>query len=424
MMKLTRLVGPLAVTLLCAAGALADPPVNEWERSIFRVDVGGGSGTGWLVNDQGYVATNWHVVDEYSQLVVLRGGTDESYNAELVWRGNSERDLALLRVPGLTGTPFKLNTEDPERGQTTYTAGFPGLADSFTGQRNTSISVYRGTVSLVEDRTSGVRMIQHDTRVNAGNSGGPLLDECGRVHGLTSWSQNTLSRGSDDVVWASVHIAELARQMDSMGIAYQTDNSPCALESSGETGPVTDEEAREQVSSLEKQVMVWGIVLGALLIITLVLALRRPRERIVKVIEEARRTIMHGRGGAGGGSGGAGHSGSHATSAARSAGVTLSGFAGGQQVNIQLPLTDLRAPGKGVSLGRSLELCDQVLNDGSISRRHARLSFDGRDVQVEDLNSTNGTTVDGNSLAPFQTCTLRHGSRLQLGNIELAISIA
>ena len=290
----------------------ADPPVAEWESSIFRVDNGSGWGTGWLLNNDGYVATNWHVVDGASDFTLTRGGTQNSYAAELVWQGDDARDLAILYVPGLSGQPFKLNTTDPERGMTAYTAGFPGVADQMSGGYNTNISVYRGTISLVVENAWGVRILQHDTRVNAGNSGGPLLDECGRVHGLTTWSRNTLAEGSDDVVWASVHIAELANILNQLDINYQTDNSSCQLESSGPMGEVSDTLARQEAqqasenaaeatrraqgaeAALEKLrdfVVTGGIALWVLLAVVVVMLLRRPRQRIVRAIEEASRSI-------------------------------------------------------------------------------------------------------------------------------------
>jgi FHA domain len=62
--------------------------------------------------------------------------------------------------------------------------------------------------------------------------------------------------------------------------------------------------------------------------------------------------------------------------------------------------------------------CDVVLSDLSVSRRHARLVFrDGKWV-LQDLQSTNGTVVNGTSVGRFE---LRPGDRLVLGNVHLRI---
>lgn len=67
--------------------------------------------------------------------------------------------------------------------------------------------------------------------------------------------------------------------------------------------------------------------------------------------------------------------------------------------------------------GRSSS-CDVVLSEASVSRRHVRLHYrDGRWV-LHDLNSTNGTSVNG---ARVGRCEIRPGDRLVLGNEQLQI---
>lgn len=70
-------------------------------------------------------------------------------------------------------------------------------------------------------------------------------------------------------------------------------------------------------------------------------------------------------------------------------------------------------PGINV-VGRSLE-SDIVLEDGSMSRRHAELHWDGQQCQVVDLGSTNGTYVDGQRLPPHQPHPVRPGAQLSFG---------
>ena len=76
------------------------------------------------------------------------------------------------------------------------------------------------------------------------------------------------------------------------------------------------------------------------------------------------------------------------------------------------------APG-GFVLGRDSALVDATLDHRSVSRRHARLTRrDGR-LRVEDLNSTNGTRVNGRRLEPFAPRVLAPGDAVALGDVDL-----
>ena len=69
-------------------------------------------------------------------------------------------------------------------------------------------------------------------------------------------------------------------------------------------------------------------------------------------------------------------------------------------------------------IGRG-QFSDVRLNDPTVSRRHARLVFTDNVLQIEDLGSTNGTSVDGAVVAPGARQALHAGIRLRLGDIEL-----
>jgi pSer/pThr/pTyr-binding forkhead associated (FHA) protein len=69
------------------------------------------------------------------------------------------------------------------------------------------------------------------------------------------------------------------------------------------------------------------------------------------------------------------------------------------------------------TVGRSI-VCDIVLHDASVSRRHAELLIDGSAVTIRDLNSRNGTFVDE---MPIQSRQLVFGERIRLGSVSLVI---
>lgn len=68
----------------------------------------------------------------------------------------------------------------------------------------------------------------------------------------------------------------------------------------------------------------------------------------------------------------------------------------------------------GCLIGRGRD-CAVILNDAAVSKWHARLHFDGRRVSIEDLNSTNGTLVNGRRMESGATLPLRRGDRITAG---------
>jgi hypothetical protein len=66
-----------------------------------------------------------------------------------------------------------------------------------------------------------------------------------------------------------------------------------------------------------------------------------------------------------------------------------------------------------------IDLSNQGVSGSSISRRHARLSWDGKQLLLEDLDSTNYTQVNGAKLAPGQKIGLKNGDEVRLGKVLL-----
>jgi S1-C subfamily serine protease len=433
-----------ALSLSIVVKVNAAPDVDAVERSIVRVVIGG-HGTGWVVSP-GVVATNWHVAEGQTSYDIIPAGTTDVYRGTLRWIGDSERDIALIDVPGLPLEPFTIHTGDPRRGSQSYTVGFPGLGDDLTGRANTNVSVYGGTIALVVENSAGIKIVQHTNIVNAGNSGGPLLDNCGRVLGLTTWGVEN-QQYQADFIWASVHVSELARQMDSLGIPYQNDPDACvdaaagtfdtsALDSqlstqsqalSQQEAALSQQEAAisqqaavlsEQSKALEqftRQMYIYGSAGAVLLALTLALALRRPRQQIVQAISNVSRKIT-------------GFNPEQYTDrpagrpVAVKSGLALSGTVAGKNINLPFDVKALAREAHGISVGRQLDLVDYCLEDPTVSRRHLRLSLNKDVIEIEDLNSSGGTYLNGKQLLPFRKAAVKVGDRLKLGNVELWVS--
>ncbi len=94
----------------------------------------------------------------------------------------------------------------------------------------------------------------------------------------------------------------------------------------------------------------------------------------------------------------------------------------GRKFGFDLDLDELATRKQSVLIGRDSGQCDVALLNPSVSRVHARLSV-GRDntLQIEDIGSTNGTSIDGERIEPRLPHPLAPGSTLKLGDIELVV---
>jgi S1-C subfamily serine protease len=142
-----------------------------------------GSGSGAVLDRQGHIITNYHVIDGARKIDVTLA-SNETYPAELVG-GDKEHDIAVLKIeaPAEELFPITLGASDNLRvGQRVYALGNPFGWD---GTMTTGIisSLNRDLPSRVEGRMMQA-LIQTDAAMNPGNSGGPLLDSNGRVIGM------------------------------------------------------------------------------------------------------------------------------------------------------------------------------------------------------------------------------------------------
>jgi serine protease Do len=145
---------------------------------LYAADEPSGTGTGFVVNADGYLLTCFHVVKGAAKVRVSVGG--KSYDAAVL-STDEKRDLALLQIPAKGLTPLPLaNSNAVEVGQEVRAFGFP-LASAL----GEDLKVTRGTVAGVSMREA-LKVIQIDAAVNPGNSGGPLVNMAGEVIGITS----------------------------------------------------------------------------------------------------------------------------------------------------------------------------------------------------------------------------------------------
>jgi S1-C subfamily serine protease len=172
------------------------------DSSIFGQEGGTATGSGFVVDEDGTIITNAHVVDGADAVTVSFEEGGESIDAEV--RGvDPDTDLAVLKidpseVEDLTVLPLG-DSSDLEVGDPVVAIGNP-----FGLQR----TVTTGIVSALQrqiDAPSGFsisNVIQTDASINPGNSGGPLLDANGRVIGINSQIATGGGQGSVGIGFA------------------------------------------------------------------------------------------------------------------------------------------------------------------------------------------------------------------------------
>jgi serine protease Do len=137
-------------------------------------------GSGFIIDDKGFIVTNNHVIEDADQIKVILAN-DKEFDAELVGR-DPKTDLALIRIQGARSLkPLELGNSDKLKVGTWVVAiGSPfGLEQTVTA----------GIVSA-KGRIIGSGpyddFIQTDASINPGNSGGPLLNLDGQVVGINT----------------------------------------------------------------------------------------------------------------------------------------------------------------------------------------------------------------------------------------------
>lgn len=184
-------------------------------------------GTGFAVAENKFV-TNFHVVEDATRyrnvfVGVIPPKGDKPTIAKVVGR-NSNIDLALvevtdgLRLPALTFVSnFTSESAD------VVAVGFPGVVDDVVGL-GYEPTVSRGQVSQ-QRSVRGIDHVLHNAPIARGNSGGPLLDDCGRVIGVNTFGAKSAS--SEGEFLFAVANSETLALLRENGVSPKTSDLPC-----------------------------------------------------------------------------------------------------------------------------------------------------------------------------------------------------
>lgn len=142
-----------------------------------------GSGSGVIINSDGYIVTNNHVVDNADDIEVILSD-NRVYKARVIGTDPST-DLALIRIEekGLPTVPF-INSDDVEVGQWVLAVGNPfNLNSTVTAG---IVSAKARNINILQDQSAIESFIQTDAAINMGNSGGALVNLQGGLVGINT----------------------------------------------------------------------------------------------------------------------------------------------------------------------------------------------------------------------------------------------
>lgn len=266
MRLLTCWLAALAALLVFAAPARADD-VSAAARGVVRVvviaTVDGEMvdvehGTGFAVA-AGRIVTNAHVVELLERypgeavVGVVPSEGDKSFEGRVL-RLDKSRDLALIEVSGVRLPPLTLYTGPLGESDPLIALGYPGNVDLATARSAddfvTPTAPVRSQGVMSGNRTlEGAAVLVHTASIARGNSGGPLLDRCGRVLGVNS----ALTRGEEgDASFAfAIADSELIAFLREAGQPVSTIATPCLTLADADARDRADAE-RQSVEDRER----------------------------------------------------------------------------------------------------------------------------------------------------------------------------
>ena len=358
-------------------------------------------GTGFFVGEAGkdpeYIVTNCHVIEEFILTGRAQGGGtlhvlfDQDDEAEVyLVEYDAEKDIALLRLEEPTDKRVPLTLREPESsmlGDEVYAVGYPLAADitvqAVNSFRPDDASVTTGSIGrFLTESGTGRRLIQTDTAMSGGNSGGPLVDGTGAVLGI-----NTAASNVDQNLFYAVSIAEILPMLDRNNISYTMAGGQDATMIYVAAGAA-------------------AVVVLVLIIVLVAVSKRKKKKRLAQ--QQAAQQAS------------AAEEQSSASANARSATPVLRSMAG-QHGGMAVPLHH-----QPVQVGRDSATCRLVYRDDTpgVSSHHCQVYFDEREqvFVVTDLHSSYGTFLAGGQrLAPDTPVKLPPKSSIYLGEVENTI---
>ena len=166
---------------------------NEWK----------GNGSGFFIDTRGYIATNYHVIEDAEDIGIefIRNGERVNYAAQVI-QSDKQNDLAILKISDRNFTsfqniPYNFRTSIVDVGANVFALGYP-----FASVMGSEVKFTDGKISSKTGIQGDVRVYQISVPIQPGNSGGPLFDYDGNLIGITSSRLNREYFDSENVNYA------------------------------------------------------------------------------------------------------------------------------------------------------------------------------------------------------------------------------
>jgi S1-C subfamily serine protease/antitoxin component YwqK of YwqJK toxin-antitoxin module len=175
----------------------------QWTPKESNNDEWKGNGSGFFIHEDGYVVTNYHVIEKAKKIEVVynQNGKKFEMNAKIE-SVDKENDLAILRIndPGfvkLSTIPYVFTVSPKDVGTEVFAMGYP--ISNYMGDE---VKFTDGKISAQSGFKGDSRFYQISVPIQPGNSGGPLFDNKGNLIGITSSGLNKEMFGSENVNYA------------------------------------------------------------------------------------------------------------------------------------------------------------------------------------------------------------------------------
>lgn len=361
-----------AVKLVC------EQPVGDTRRTI------GSSGSGFFIN-KSIIVTNEHVspIGSSCDAIIAMDGVPYLLETRIL-RALEGVDIAVLELENeINVTPASLFVGRLESGSEVLTVGFPANAAEEQSTENfletndpkdleayLKPQIFKGVISSSYD-VGGVSYIQTDAAINPGISGGPLFKSNGQVIGI-----NTLVDTQATETGYSVNVKELIPILDDLRIIYQTESN---------------------FDSSIRNVNGFGfLIIGVLLLSVSVILLAQapPAPQPIKVAQTNR--------------------------------VSPSDQPKLNFDDLRVSPQNLTISNKPTMIGRDPRANITFPSEWTfISKVHCQISYDftGKFFIVQDLNSKNGTFVNGEKLKKGSRLKVQKGSTVSLSKSECSFKL-
>ena len=210
---------------------------------------GAAAGSGFVITEDGYILTNYHVIDGANSIKVTFDNGKE-YTATYVG-GEEKNDIAVIQVDATGLTPVVIGkSSDMLVGEQVTTIGNP-LGELTFSESTGIISALDRSITMSDGRQ--MNMIQTDCAINSGNSGGPLFNSHGEVIGIVSAKYSSGSNSSS----ASV---------EGLGFAIPMDDVASMVSDLVKNGYVTGKPIMGiSVADVDESVTSYGVPQGAII---------------------------------------------------------------------------------------------------------------------------------------------------------------